>query len=391
MQQETGPEIAFNEFIRVFGPRGQDWPRVYQAPGRINLIGEHTDYNGGFVLPSTIDLYTWVAISPRDDRLLQVYDCHGSRLHSLNLDCVERGTRGEPQEYLKSVAWALEKEGLQLRGTDVIVTGNIPQGGGLSSSASLELTLALALLETSGYAMDRKRLALLCQRAEVEFVGAQCGIMDQFVVALGAPGRALKLNCRTLDYQLLAIPPELQFLVVHSGVSHRVSTGSYNSRREECDAALKILQAAAPGLEYLSGLKESVLEENRNMLGDVAYRRVRHVVTENQRVLDAEDALRNSDLESLGALVDQSHISLRDDFEVSCPELDRLVEIATACEGVLGSRMMGGGFGGCTISLVRKHAAQLAAREIGAQFAADNGQAPWMHVAGPATAAQRVR
>lgn len=390
MHQETGPEIALNEFIRVFGPVGQDWPRVYQAPGRINLIGEHTDYNGGFVLPSTIDLYTWVAVAPREDRMLRVYDGLGSRLHTLDLDHIEPGEKGQPVEYFKAVAWALAEHGVPLRGSDVAVAGNIPIGGGLSSSASLELALAFALLETSGVEMDREKLALICQQAEVEFVGAQCGVMDQFVVALGAPGQALKLNCRTLNYQLLAIPPELQLLVVHSGVSHRVSTGSYNSRRQECDAALKILQGVIPGMEYLCGLKKNLLEQNRKLLGDVAYRRVRHVVTENQRVLDAENALRNGDLEGLGVLVGQSHISLRDDFEVSCPELDRLVEIASGCDGVLGSRMMGGGFGGCIISLVREGAAGRAAAQIVAQYARKQGQTPWMHLAGPARAAQRI-
>jgi galactokinase len=391
MQQEPGSERVRSAFIKVFGSQADGWPRIFQAPGRINIIGEHTDYNGGFVLPATIDLHTWVAITPRQDRLLQVFDCNAPQLHSINLENLEPGEKGQPVEYLKGVAWALAEEGLHLKGCDIAIDGNIPLGGGLSSSASLELALGLALLETSGFEMDRKRLALLCQRAEMDFVGAQCGIMDQFAIALGAQGKVMMLDCRSQNYELLAIPSDLQFLIVHSGVSHRVSTGGYNSRRQECESAVSILKSVNPGLEYLSEVTPAQLEQHRDLLEDSIYYRARHVVTEILRVQEARGALMNRDLERLGLLVNQSHASLRDDYEVSCKELDRLVEIATACEGVLGSRMMGAGFGGCTISLVRTEAAQQAAARISEQYARDLGKEPWVHIAAPADAVNRIR
>lgn len=391
MQQVSGPEKVRSEFIRVFGSQDNGWPRIYQAPGRINIIGEHTDYNGGFVLPATIDLHTWVTIAPRADRLLQIFDCNAQQLHSIDLEELDRGEPGQPVEYLKAVAWALAEEGLHLRGCDVAINGNIPLGGGLSSSASLELALALALLEAAGLGMDRKSLALLCQRAEMEFVGAQCGIMDQFAIALGARGRAMMLDCRSQAYELLAIPSDLKFLIVHSGVSHRVSTGDYNSRRQECESAVSNLRNAIPDLQCLRELTLPQLQAHRELLDDAAYRRVRHVINENLRVQEAQHALVNQDLERLGTLVNQSHASLRDDYEVSCEALDRLAEISTACEGVLGSRMMGAGFGGCTISLVRTEAAQKAAARIGEQYARDLGKSPWVHIAAPADAVNRIR
>jgi len=390
MQQEQGPETTRLEFDRAFGGQGEGWPRMYQAPARINIIGEHTDYNGGFVLPSTIDLHTWAVISPREDRLLQVLDITAKQLHSIDLEKLERGEKGQPIEYLKGVAWALAEEGLDLRGCNVAIAGNIPLGGGLSSSASLELALALALLETAGFGLDRKKLALLCQRAEVEFVGARCGIMDQFAIAMCAQGRAMMLDCLSQDHELLVIPPDLRFLVVHSGVRHRVSTGSYNARREECDAAVERLRQVVPGLECLRDVTEDQLETHRELLDDIIYRRARHVIRENNRVLAAREALVNNDLENLGLLVNQSHASLRDDFEVSCDELDRLVDIALGCDGVLGSRMMGAGFGGCTISLVRAGSARQVAASISEQYAREFGETPWMRIAASTPAVNRV-
>jgi galactokinase len=390
MKQESGTELARSEFAGQFGRQAGEWPRLYRAPGRINIIGEHTDYNGGLVFPSTIDLHTWVASQPRDDRSLNVYDIAANKLHSLDLGRLEQGVKGQPVEYLKGVAWALLADGQDLRGCNMAVNGNIPLGGGLSSSASLELALSYALLDCSGIRLERGKLALLCQRAESEFVGAQCGIMDQYAIAFGARGKAMMLDCSTLDFELAEIPSNVKFLVVHSGVSHRVSTGSYNSRRDECKEALKRLRVAIPGLENLCQLTSEQLEDGRNLLGDVLHRRCRHVVTENQRVREAFEALKGSDLERLGSLINLSHASLRDDYEVSCQELDQLVGVATNCDGVLGSRMMGAGFGGCTISLVESGAAEKAAEQIRNDYARLTGQEPWMHLAAPADAVKRI-
>ena len=390
MRAESDAEVVRSEFIRQFGSRAGNWPRLYQAPGRINIIGEHTDYNDGFVLPCTIDLHTWVAARPRDDRLLNVYDCGEKQQHSLHLDKLRPGEKGQPVEYIKAVPWALLQEGLDLRGCDMAVGGNIPLGGGLSSSASLELVLAFALLDCSGLQMERGKLALACQRAEAEFVGARCGIMDQYAIALGAKKRAMLLDCRSLDYGLVKIPSELRFLIVHSGVNHRVSTGSYNSRRDECEEALNRLRATIPGLASLRELTAEQLEENQDQLGDLFYRRCRHVVTENQRVLDAVETLKHSELERLGSLVTRSHNSLRDDYEVSCEKLDRLVDIATRCDGVLGARMMGAGFGGCTVNVVAREAVDDAIKEISNAYARIIGRNPWVHVAGQAGAVKKI-
>ncbi len=380
MQHQTDREIVRSEFISHF----KEKPRLYQAPGRINIIGEHTDYNGGFVLPSTVDLFTWAAAAPRDDRELHVYVCHGGSKHRIDLDSLVRGEHGEVAEYLKGVAWALGEEGVSLRGCNVVIGGNIPIGGGLSSSASLELVLALALLSESGLEMNRDRMARACQRAEADFVGVQCGIMDQYSVALGARGRALILDCRSLHYDLLPISDTFAFLLIHSGVSHRLPAGDYNSRRDECSEATGKLQAALPRLQLLRDLGLEQLENHRDLLSGRLYRRCRHVVTENRRVLEARVALESAGVTGLGFLMSQSHASLRDDYEVSCPELDRLVDIAHGCEGVFGSRMMGGGFGGCTISLVQPEAMEDVAERIRTEYGRELGTAPWMHRVGPA-------
>jgi len=373
-------ESTRSEFARLYG----DVPRLYRAPGRINIIGEHLDYNGGSVLPSTVDLFTWAAAAPRGDRVLDVYLCNDGSRHRLDLDDLKRNGSGEVTEYLKGVAWAMQVEGGRIRGCNLVIGGNIPLGGGLSSSASLELLLACVLADLAGLQPGREPMARLCHRAESEFVGVQCGIMDQYAVALGSSGHAMMLDCRSREYELLLLPVGAKFLVTHSGVSHRLPTGGYNSRRDECRAVLARLGQAIPGLQFLAELTFAELEGHRGLLDDTLYRRCRHVVTEAGRVGAAVRAMQHGDLERLGSLIDQSHASLRDDYEVSCPELDALVEIAGQCRGVLGSRMMGGGFGGCTISLVRPDAVNETVHRIGREYGKLLGRDPWMHVVGPA-------
>jgi galactokinase len=370
-----GQEVL-SEFTRLFG--GQ--PRMFRAPGRINIIGEHLDYNGGAVVPTTVDLFTWAAASPRDDRLLDVLLWnHGSR-HRLDLDALRPDGSGEVTEYLKGVAWALQEDGIEAAGCNLVIGGDIPLGGGLSSSASLEVVLARALAERAGASPDGRRLARLCHRAEAEFVGVRCGIMDQYAVALGRGGQAMVLDCARATFEFCPLPAAAAFLVTHSGVSHRLPAGSYNTRREECSGALALLREACPGLGHLAELTPDQLESNRLRLGETLFRRCRHVVSENGRVGQARRALLEDDVERLGALMDASHRSLRDDYEVSCAEVDALVDIARACDGVLGSRIMGGGFGGCALSLVRPEAMQDAVRHITREYGALLGREPWMHV-----------
>ena len=336
------------------------------------------------MLPAALDLYTWVAAGPRDDGLLQVqFRRHGEPLE-IDPGRLEPAGDGRPAEYVKGVAWALQQEGARLVGCNLVVGGDIPLGGGLSSSASLELALAWALLERSGLRLPRDRLAQVCRRAEAEFVGMPCGLMDQYAVALGRAGHAMHLDCRSLELEYVRVPPEAAFLVVHSGVSHRLHAGGYGRRRAECAAALDVLRAAIPGLASLRDLSPGQLEEHAGSLEPRLHRRCRHVVSENRRVAAACDALRAADLARLGELLDASHASLRDDYEVSCPEVDRLVQIAREQPGVSGSRMMGGGFGGCTISVVEVGTVREAAAGIAESYGRVLGRRPWMHVAGPA-------
>jgi galactokinase len=270
-----------------------------------------------------------------------------------------------------------------LPGRNIVIDGNIPIGGGLSSSASLELLLSFAM---TGADHDRDGLVTLaraCQRAESEFAGCACGIMDQFAVALGRKGYAMRLDCRSLEFDLHRLPDKAILLVTHSGVAHQLPAGEYNSRREECEEAVRRLAAEIPGLEALRDLDLEQLEAHRGLLGERLFRRCRHVVTENARVGAAVNAMQLGDMAGLGRLMSLSHDSLRDDYEVSCNELDRLVDIALGTKGVLGSRMMGGGFGGCTLTLVEEGRVATSVESIAEHYGALLGSRPWMHVVRP--------
>ncbi|MGD8359028.1 MAG: galactokinase family protein, partial [Lysobacterales bacterium] len=299
MTQLPAKEFISSEFSRLYGAQ----PVLFRAPGRINIIGEHTDYNDGLVLPATVDLYTWAAASPRDDRILRTTFQDHAEPVEIRLDCIEAGEKGQPAEYLKAVAWALGEEGVELAGCDLLIGGNLPIGGGLSSSASLELVVAWALLECAGLRMERKAIAQVCRRAEAQFVGMQCGIMDQYAIALGERGCAMLLDCRQLEFEQVRLPPGACFLVTHSGVSHRLASGGYNTRRQECEEAVGRLEGALPDLESLRDLDLRGLERQEALLGDRLYRRCRHVISENLRVLEARDALAEADFAMLGALL----------------------------------------------------------------------------------------
>lgn len=382
----TTAQSTLAEFVERF--RSQ--PRMYRAPGRVNIIGEHTDYNDGFVLPTTIALYTWLAIAPRPDRNLHVYSCKFDGVEVIDLDQIEKGGNGQWCEYVKGVAFILESEGFTLNGADIVIDGEIPLGSGLSSSASLETVLALALLDCADLEIDRSRLAQFCQRAEADFVGVHCGIMDQYVIACCTNGHAMMLDCRSLDYQLIAVTDEALLMIVDSGVHHQLPDGEYNSRRGECEEAVSTLVNEIPKLESLRDLSLTQLEDRRDLLGDRLYRRCRHVLTENHRVSDAHAALLSNDVDRLGQLINASHASLRDDYEVSCSEVDVLVEIANSCPGVYGTRMLGAGFGGCALSLVAPAYLDPIVDKISSEYGKFLGRQPWIHVAAPSGAVQAV-
>jgi galactokinase len=371
----TGKSVT-SAFRRAFGRQS----RLFRAPARVNIIGEHCDYNDGFVMPTNTALYTWLAIAPRNDRVVRIRTLDFEQETEFELDAIQQDPDGGWQEYPKGVIQIMQNEGYRLNGADILITGEIPLGGGLSSSASLETVTALAMLTISNHEVDRQRLALICQAAENEFVGVSCGIMDQYVISLCQRNQAIMLDCRSLEYKPAPLPADAQLLIVNSGVKHQLSEGGYNERRGECEQAVTLLAASTPEITALRDVSMLQVDSHRETLGDVLYRRCRHVVTEIQRVRDAFLAMYDNDPVTLGHLMNLSHESLRDDFEVSCSELDSLVDIARNCDGVHGSRMVGAGFGGCTVSLVAHRNIQAVTTEICRQYHKILGRVPWYQV-----------
>jgi galactokinase len=347
----TGDGDPARRFADLFGQT----PAVYEAPGRVNLIGEHTDYSDGFVMPAAIGFFTRAWMAPRADRTLAVVsNAYGEHVE-LDLDHLPAAAVGRWSDYAIGVATMLTRSGVRLRGANVMIEGNVPLGAGLSSSASLEIALGYGLIDLAfdgAGPIDATQLALLCQKAENEFVGARCGIMDQFIVSHGKRGHAILLDCRSLEHRLLPLPAGVSLVVCNTMTKHSHASGEYNLRRAECEAGLRGLSKALPEARALRDVTLAGLEEHGRELPELLRRRCRHVVSENARVLLAAAALDRGDLHELGALMGESHRSLRDDFEVSCPELDSMVELARQVTGVYGARMTGGGFGGCAIALV---------------------------------------
>ncbi|MDP9054013.1 MAG: galactokinase [Acidobacteriota bacterium] len=350
-----------NGLRAAFTERFGGTPRIFRAPGRVNLIGEHTDYNEGFVMPAAIQFATRAAIAPRKDRTIRVFSTKFPQAGEIDLDEGSAKRRGDWTDYVFGVAVTLESAGHKLRGADMAIEGEVPIGSGLSSSAALEVSTAMALLVNSGIEMGRTETALLCQRAENEFVGARTGIMDQFVACHGREGHALLLDCRSLVAMPKKIPDTVKLVVCNTKVKHELAGGEYNRRRAECEEGVEVLKSFIPGLYSLRDVTEERLEEYARELPPLILRRCRHVVTENARVLSAGAALDRDDMDGFGGLMLASHRSLRDDFEVSCAELDILVDIAERAGrgyGVHGARMTGGGFGGCTVNLVESAQAE---------------------------------
>jgi galactokinase len=367
-----------------------DGARQFRAPARVNIIGEHTDYNDGLVLPTTTALFTSVTATPRADRIVKVTSRQMEDTQGFDLDDVELVEDPQWIDYAKGVAAEIEMEGVRLLGADLHIESDIPIGGGLSSSASFELAIAKALLEISAASLSGPAIAKLCQRAENRYAGVSCGIMDQYVIACCEANMAMLLDCRTLDTEQVAIPAGLRLLITDSGIKHQLPVSGYNNRLGECALACRILAQDAPEVTALRDLSKDRLESRRDHLGDLLYRRCRHVVSEIQRVRDAAAALQTGDLDKLGNLISASHASLRDDYDVSCDEVDQLVEIADGSTGVLGSRMVGAGFGGCVLSLVEADNIDEAARQVRQKYTELTGDEPWMHIVQAALPAREV-
>jgi galactokinase len=337
-------------------------PELFIAPGRVNLIGEHTDYADGFVMPAAIDFATIAAISPHRDKEAVIYS--KNFLEEIKRPLDEIGTQGAHHwsDYPLGVLAILQQEGIAVPGFDLTLYGDVPPGAGLSSSASIEVASMLAMLHLAGKSLPLEKVALLCQRAENNYVGTPCGIMDQFVSCCGAADHALLLDCRSLEYRLAPIPKYLSLVICNTMVKHSHAGGEYITRRAEVEEGTAILRRHRPDVRLLRDATVEDLEEWGHEMPPNVLKRCRHIITENTRTVAAADALEANNLPLLGRLMAEAHASYRDDFEASCKEADIMVELAWKQPGCVGARLTGGGFGGCTVNLVESaHAKQFAA------------------------------
>jgi galactokinase len=361
-------------------------PRTFRAPGRVNLIGEHTDYNDGFVLPVAIDRDMLFAARSRDDRRVRLHSLNFDASSEFSLDEVRRDEAQPWSNYARGVALYLQRElgerAKDLRGMDAVISGNVPVASGLSSSAALEVGTATALLGLAGLEVDGVKKALLCQAAENKFVGVNCGIMDQYISALGRAGHALLIDCRSLAYELVPLSGAGYRVVVADTTVRRGLAGSeYNVRRAQCEEAVKLLgERLGRPIRALRDVTPEELAANADELPEVVRRRALHVVGEDSRTLEAVAVLKAGDLKTFGRLMDESHASLRDLYEVSSPELDTLVAAAQGVEGVLGARMTGAGFGGCAVALVREDAIEEFESRVGREYWAKTNRSALFYV-----------
>jgi len=331
-------------------------PRCFQAPGRVNLIGEHTDYNDGFVLPMAIDRQVLVAARQRTDGLVQLWSVDFGQGSAFPLDAFGQDPGAPWSNYVRGVVQVLQAQDLHLAGMDVVIAGDVPIGAGLSSSAALEVATAVTLRALNGLPLDDLQLALACQRAENEFVGMSCGIMDQLIAVRAKPGQALCIDCRSLETTAVMLPIGTEVFVCDTMKRRELVASEYNERRKECERGVSLLRQHLPGIRALRDVTGRDLEAFGTLLPTKVRQRCAHVVSENERVLSAVAALRAGNAAEFGALMNQSHHSLRYDYEVSCRELDLMAELAREHEACLGARMTGAGFGGCVVSLTKADA-----------------------------------
>lgn len=366
-------------FREIFGAPAEE---VYSAAGRVNLIGEHVDYCGGKVLPAALSLKCRVAVRKNGTNLLRVAATDIPARAEIDLNALENYKALKWGNYQAGVADEMKKAGYNLVGCDILYDCTVPFGSGLSSSAAIEVVTAYALAKTGGNKIDKKELAVLAQKAENNYCGVNCGIMDQFASANGKEKHALLLDCATLDYELLPLDlKECVLVLTNCNKPHNLVESKYNERRSEVDKALSLLQKRISGISCLADVKPYQVEENRSVLTPLLYRRARHVVGECDRVLRSAEALKTGDLELFGRLLNESHRSLKEDYEVTGKELDALAEAAQNSPECLGSRMTGAGFGGCTVSLVRKTGLERFQENVGKEYTEKIGYAPTFYVA----------
>jgi galactokinase len=360
-------ERARAAYVQQFG---QEPALFVRAPGRVNLIGEHTDYNDGFVLPCAIDRSAIVAAGSSDNGYINAVAAdYAGQLDSFDLSQPIDHSAFGWAEYVRGMAAIMQDEGIPIIGANLAIAGDVPLGSGLSSSAALEVAVGLTLATLAEHSIDPTRLAQIAQRAENQFVGCACGIMDQLISTRAQAGHALLIDCRSLDCRSVSLPADMAIIIAHSGVRHAHADGEYNDRRAQCDRA-----AAHYGVSKLRDLDAATLVSARRSLNDISYRRARHVVTENARTVAAADALQRGDLTSLGTLMAQSHASMRDDFEITVPAVDKLADIMAQTVGDKGgARMTGGGFGGCVIAVAPRALAETVLAAVATQYRAPDG------------------
>ncbi len=365
-------------------------PAVFSAPGRVNLIGEHTDYAEGFVMPAAIDFATLAGISPRSDGKIVIYSENYKEDRVFDAAALPGKATKHWSDYPLGVIAILTGEGNRIPGFSLSLLGDVPLGSGLSSSAAVEVATSTAVTSLLGVSLPGPKLARLCQRAENEFVGANCGIMDQFISANGAEDHALLLDCRDLSYKLVPIPSNLALVIANTMVKHSVAGGEYTSRRAEVEEAAAVIARHRPEVRFLRDATPDDLERWGSEMSPNALKRARHVITENLRTVAAADALMHRDLAEVGRLMAEAHVSYSRDFEASCVEADTMVNLAQDLPGLIGARLTGGGFGGCTINLVERSQAAGFAEALGARYAAEIGIVPQIHICHASGGAHRV-
>jgi galactokinase len=354
-------------------------PAVFRSPGRVNLIGEHTDYNEGFVLPAAVDRAIVFAIALRPDTICRMHAADMRQDYQGRVDPPVKAPQSWPN-YILGVVDQMVKAGYPVSGFDCVFGGDVPPGAGMSSSAALEGGIAVALNELQGLGIDPLTLTRMAQKAEHEFIGVRCGIMDQFINIHGRQGHVVRLDCRSLEYEYVPfVGDDLRIVVCDSRVRRSLASSEYNIRRSQCEAGVAVLRAAHPSVRSLRDATPEMLRQHRSAMGDLVYRRSSYVVEENARVVRACAHLRAGDFAAFGKEMDASHAGLRDDYEVSCQELDTLVELARTQEGVLGARMMGAGFGGCTINLVASAHLPKFVSGVTGGYARTTGKEPGIH------------
>jgi len=377
-------------FRKTHFDRFEAEPAVYVAPGRVNLIGEHTDYAEGFVMPAAINFATLAGISPRGDGKIAIFSENYGQVRYFDAAELPTSAGKHWTDYPLGVISILAGEGHAIPGFSLSLWGDVPLGSGLSSSAAVEVATALAVTGLLGVTYPGPVLARLCQRAENEFVGANCGIMDQFISANGAKDHALLLDCRDLSFRLAPIPGHVALVIANTMVKHAITGGEYTSRRAEVEAACAVIASHRPGVKFLRDATVEDLEKWGHEMTPNALKRARHVITENLRTVAAADALIQGDLAELGRLMAEAHWSYSKDFEASCDEADAMVELAQDLPGLIGARLTGGGFGGCTINLVEQTQATTFVEELAKLYAGQTGIVPQIHICQASGGAHRL-